>query len=76
MEMYAYIDESGDEGIGGKGTKWLNSIIKIAPGGRIPRLYRRCHLYQMTNRSPGASVTVKMIIVYGIYIVNTSLSSP
>ena len=23
MEMYAYIDESGDEGVGGKGTKWF-----------------------------------------------------
>ena len=23
MEMYAYIDESGDEGTGGKGTKWF-----------------------------------------------------
>ena len=29
MEKYAYIDESGDEGIGGKGTKWfvLGAII-------------------------------------------------
>ncbi|MCK4273814.1 MAG: DUF3800 domain-containing protein [Dehalococcoidales bacterium] len=23
MEMYAYIDEAGDDGIGGKGTKWF-----------------------------------------------------
>lgn len=29
MEMYAYIDEAGDDGIGGKGTKWfvLTAII-------------------------------------------------
>ena len=29
MEMYAYIDESGDDGTGGKGTKWfiLTAII-------------------------------------------------
>jgi len=32
--------------------------IKIAPGGRIPRLYRRCHLYQMTNRFPGAFLPI------------------
>jgi len=30
MEMYAYIDESGDEGIGGKGTKWLIITAMIA----------------------------------------------
>ncbi len=30
MEMYAYIDESGDEGIGGKGTKWFVITALIA----------------------------------------------
>lgn len=30
MEMYAYIDESGDEGIGGKGTKWFIITALIA----------------------------------------------
>ena len=30
MEMYAYIDESGDEGIGGKGTKWFVVTALIA----------------------------------------------
>jgi len=30
VEMYAYIDESGDEGIGGKGTKWFIITALIA----------------------------------------------
>jgi len=30
MEMYAYIDESGDEGTGGKGTKWFVVTALIA----------------------------------------------
>jgi len=30
MEMYAYIDESGDEGTGGKGTKWFVITALIA----------------------------------------------
>jgi len=30
MEMYAYIDESGDEGVGGKGTKWFVVTALIA----------------------------------------------
>jgi len=30
MEIYAYIDESGDEGIGGKGTKWFIITALIA----------------------------------------------
>jgi len=30
MEMYAYIDESGDEGIGGRGTKWFVVTALIA----------------------------------------------
>jgi hypothetical protein len=28
--MYAYIDESGDDGIGGKGTKWFVITVLIA----------------------------------------------
>ena len=30
MEMYAYIDESGDDGTGGKGTKWFVITALIA----------------------------------------------
>lgn len=30
MEMYAYIDEAGDDGIGGKGTKWFVVTAMIA----------------------------------------------
>jgi len=30
MEMYTYIDEAGDEGIGGKGTKWFVLTALIA----------------------------------------------
>jgi hypothetical protein len=30
MEMYAYIDESGDDGIGGKGSKWFVITALIA----------------------------------------------
>ena len=30
MEMYAYIDEAGDDGTGGKGTKWFIMAALIA----------------------------------------------
>ena len=30
MEMHAYIDDSGDEGVGGKGTKWFVITALIA----------------------------------------------
>jgi len=40
--MYAYIDESGDEGIGGKGTKWFVITTLIASQEEATTLGQTC----------------------------------